>query len=215
MSVAVEKLAETIDKAKEASKNPKMNEAVELSLALRDIDLKKPTNRINLEVIVPNALGGKARKLTVIAEGDLATKAQAIGLSVITKNDLEVLSKEPMEIRKLAKEYAFFVAMAPLMPLAARYLGKYLGPRGKMPKPIPPNADIEKIAEAYTRTVQVRIRTNPVINVKIGQKSADTRELAENASAIISSVTEKLERGSQQISKITFKTTMGKPVKVN
>ncbi|MFX0185879.1 MAG: 50S ribosomal protein L1, partial [Candidatus Hodarchaeota archaeon] len=63
MSFSPNQLVEAISQAKEKSmerKQRKFVETVEISIGLRDIDLKNPSNRINLETLVPNDLGGKS-----------------------------------------------------------------------------------------------------------------------------------------------------------
>ena len=46
------------------------------------------------------------------------------------------------------------------MPLVGRTLGPVLGPRGKMPIPVPPNADLAPIIDKHRKTVVVRMRAN-------------------------------------------------------
>ncbi|MCK5343631.1 MAG: hypothetical protein KAR20_09510, partial [Candidatus Heimdallarchaeota archaeon] len=85
MSYAPNQLEEAISKAKtlsEQRKQRKFTETVEISIGLRDIDLKNPTNRINMETLVPNDLGGNF-SVAVFAEGDLATKSKESGLHTL------------------------------------------------------------------------------------------------------------------------------------
>ena len=211
MSYTPNQLEEAISQAKAKSLQRKKRnfvETIELSIGLRDLDLKNPANRINIDTLVPNDLGGKA-SVAVFAEGDLAVKSKEFGLATFSKEDIERLSKEPKNAKKIANEYAFFLAEPPLMAIVARFLGKILGPRGKMPKPIPPRVEIEKFVEQYNRTVKLRIKTTPVINTKIGKIDQDDKVLAENASAILQVITGKLPKGAAQIRSLHIKTTMG------
>ncbi|UCE13861.1 MAG: 50S ribosomal protein L1 [Candidatus Heimdallarchaeota archaeon] len=216
MSYSPNQLEEAISKAKISSterKQRKFPETIEISIGLRDIDLKNPTNRINLETLVPNDLGGKS-KVAVFAEGDLATKSKESGLTTLNRQEIERLATEPKNAKKLANEYSFFLAEPSLMPIVAKFLGKILGPRGKMPKPIPPRVEIDKFVERYNRTVTLRLKSSPVINTKIGKITQDNKTLAENANTILQALTTKLPKGIQQIRSIHFKTTMGPAVKV-
>lgn len=216
MSYSPNQLEEAISKAKISSserRQRKFPETVEISIGLRDIDLKNPSNRINLETLVPNDLGGKS-KVAIFAEGDLATKSMESGLTTLNREEIERLATEPKSAKKLAHEYSFFLAEPTLMPIVAKFLGKILGPRGKMPKPIPPRVEIDKFVEKYNRTVKLRLKSSPVINAKIGKISQDNKVLAENANAILQTLTAKLPKGTQQINSIHFKTTMGPPTKV-
>ncbi|GBF09756.1 50S ribosomal protein L1, partial [Aeropyrum pernix] len=57
---------------------------------------------------------------------------------------------------------------ADLMGLAGRILGPALGPRGKAPVPVPPNASIKDLIERYKAAVWVRIRNQPQVMARIG-----------------------------------------------
>ena len=216
MSYTPNQLEIAISEAKSQSKERKQRkfvETVEISVGLRDIDLKNPSNRINVETLVPNDLGGNL-SVAVFAEGDLAIKSKESGLQTFSRQDIEQLSKEPKQAKKIANQYTFFLAEAPLMGIVARFLGKILGPRGKMPKPIPPRVDLERFIERYNRTVQLRLKTTPVINTKIGKASLENNTLSENANAVIQTLVGKLPKGAGQIKSVTIKTTMGPSIKV-
>ena len=108
MSYKPNQLEETISRAKIKSnerKHRKFTETVEISIGLRDIDLKNPANRINLETIVPNDLGGKS-SVAVFAEGDLAIKSQESGLTTFSREEIERLAKEPKNAKKIANQFS-------------------------------------------------------------------------------------------------------------
>lgn len=214
MSLSATQIHEAIQKAKElgAERKRKFTETLEVSVGLRNIDLKNPSNRFNFEVRLPHALREDV-KVAIFAEGDLATRAEGLGLRVIGREELEALGKNPKDAKKLSNSYDFFIAMAPFMPLVGRFLGKILGPRAKMPKPVPPTfRDLESLVSNYRRTVVLRVKTQPVVCVPVGKVTSSEDDLTENASVIIQSLLGKLEKGPQQIKKITFKTTMGPSV---
>ncbi len=213
MPVDKKELVKTLEKVEEASKKRNFVESVDLTVNLKDVDLKKPENRINTELTLPNEIG-KDVKVCVIASGELAVKAKELNVNVLDKDELQSLSGNKKAVKKLAKEFDFFVASADLMSLIGKILGPVLGPRGKMPKPIPPNADLKSIIENYKRTIKLRIRDNPCLHAKVGTRGMDKEKIAENISAVISFLEEKLERGPNNIKSVYVKTTMGPPVKV-
>jgi len=189
-------------------------QSVELVVKLRDIDLKKPENRINESVELPNSLE-KETKICVIASGDLATRAKAGQADlVLARDDLDRLGKDKKETRKLVSEYDFFVAEAPLMPLVGKTIGPILGPKGKMPTPVPPNAPIDQIIKSHRKLVRLRVREQPVVQCRIGTEKMPDEKIAENAQAVFSRIEAKLERGVKNIGQVLVKTTMGSPVKV-
>jgi len=188
--------------------------SVELIVKLREIDLKKPENRLNESVELPNSLD-KETKICVIASGDLATRAKAGNAdAVLSREDLDNLGKDKKATRKLVSEYDYFIAEAPLMPLVGKTIGPILGPRGKMPTPVPPNAPIDQIIQSHRKLVRVRVREQPVVQCRIGTEKMPDDKIAENALAVFSRIEAKLERGPKNIGRVMVKTTMGQPVKV-
>lgn len=139
MTYNKEAILEAVERAIKEAKERKFKQSVELLIGLRDLDLKKPENRINTEVVLPHGRG-KEVKVGVIASGDLLQKGKEMGLETISKEDLQKLAEDKRRAKKLAKRIDFFIAQADLMPLVGRFLGPVLGPRGKMPKPVPPVA---------------------------------------------------------------------------
>src|SRR2546426_1305501 len=104
------------------SKTPKrkFTQAIELSVKLREIDLKKPEGRINENLELPTA-ADKNSKVAVIAGGDLAVRAKNAGADiVIGREDFDKLRRGKKEGRKIAQSYDFFVAEAPPMPPAGK-----------------------------------------------------------------------------------------------
>jgi large subunit ribosomal protein L1 len=209
-----QKIVEAVKEAKARAKPRNFTQTVEMAVNLKDIDLKKPENRFKLEVVLPHGRG-KEPKIAVIADGAVAEAAKKLGLDVISGEQLEELAKSPREARKLAKKYDFFIAAAPLMPKIGRYLGRYLGPRNKMPQVVPPTmTNLEPIIERTKRTVRVQLKNNPVVHAPIGTEDMDDEKLAENAEAVLNAILGKLERGENQVKSVYVKTTMGPAVKV-
>lgn len=188
--------------------------SVELIVKLREIDLKKPENRLNESVELPNSLG-KETKICVIAGGDLATRARAGQADLVMgREDLDKLGKDKKATRKLASEYDYFIAEAPMMPLVGKTIGPILGPKGKMPTPVPPTAPIDQIVQSHRKLIRIRVRDQPVVQCRIGTEKMPDDKIAENAQAVFNRIEAKLERGAKNISQVLVKTTMGEPVKV-
>lgn len=200
--------------AKARAKPRNFTQTVEMAVNLKDVDLRKPENRFKLEVVLPHGRG-KEPKIAVIADGAVAEAAKKLGLDVISGEELEELAKSPRQARKLAKKYDFFIAAAPLMPKIGRYLGRYLGPRNKMPVVVPPTmTNLEPIVEKLKKTVRIQLKNNPVVHAPIGTEDMDDEKLAENAEAVLNAIINKLERGENQVKSVYIKTTMGPAVKV-
>jgi len=209
-----QEIVEAVKKAKEDSKPRNFTQSIDVVITIKDLDVKKPENRIDEEVFLPNGRG-KDVKVAFIAEGELALQAKNAGADmVITKEDLEKLGKNRKEAKKIANNHDFFVAQADFMPLVGRFLGPVLGPRKKMPKPVPATAKAEPIMEKLKSTAKVRIKDQPVIQALVGAQDMDDELIAENIEAVLDILDRKLEKGRSQIKAMYIKTTMGPVARV-
>jgi large subunit ribosomal protein L1 len=192
----------------------KFVESVDLILTLKDLDTKKQEVNINETVFLPNKLPDQA-KVCVIASGDLALRARRGGADrVIEPEELDKLSTNKREAKKLAKSYQFFLAETSLMPRIGRSLGQYLGPRGRMPSPVPPNSPIEGMIARYRSAVRIRGRNQLSLSCKVGRTSMRDEEIVNNALSVISSIEKKLPQGERNIKGLVLKLTMEKPLKL-
>ncbi len=203
-----------IKEAKEKSGGKKFNQTVDLILNIQEIDMKAPEGKITEVVELPHATG-KPNKIVVVASGELAMKARHANVDkVIERAELEGLAGKKKDLRKLASDYDVFVSEAPLMAIVGRTLGPVLGPRGKMPIPVPPTADIVPLLAKHRNTVVVRMRNQPIIQVSVGAESMSEDELWDNIQAVLRVLEGKLKRGLKNIKLAYIKTSMGTPVKI-
>lgn len=208
-------ILDTVKQIKEKSEKRKFDQTVELVLNLREIDMKSPEAKIQELVELPHLPVEQANKICVIASRELALMAKKAGADrVIEKTELDGLAGKKRDLRKIAHEYDFFIAEAPLMPVVGRILGSVLGPKGKMPMPIPPSADIASVIEKNRKTIVVRMRTQPIVQCRVGVESMKEEELADNIQVVLRVLEGKLKRGTKNIKNIYIKTAMGTPVKI-
>ena len=208
------RISEAVKQAKAKSGEKKFNQTVDLILDITEIDMKAPEGKIQEVVELPHATG-KPNKICVIASGEFAFKARnAQADHVIERADLEALGGKKKELRKLAGDYDVFISEAPLMSLVGRILGPVLGPRGKMPIPVTPNADIAAIINKHRKTVVVRMRNQPIIQVSVGSQQMKDEELVENIMTVLRVLDGKLKRGLKNVKYVFIKTSMGEPVKI-
>ncbi|OED30668.1 50S ribosomal protein L1 [Methanosphaera sp. WGK6] len=207
-------IEEAVKKVKEESKPRNFTQSIDVVITINDLDINKPENRLDEEVLLPNGRG-KDIKIAVIAEGELAYQAEQAGADiVINKEKLEEYGKNRPEAKKLANSYDFFVAQTDLMPTVGRFLGPVLGPRKKMPKPIPASANPEVILGRLRSTIKIRVKDQPIIQSIVGSENMTEAEVAENIDAIMDVLDRKLEKGSKQIKSMYLKTTMGPVTRV-
>jgi len=199
---------------KTALDSPKRNftESVDLAINLRGIDMSKPQNRIDEEVILPSGLG-KPVKIAIFASGELAVKAEKAGADLIIPPDqIEKLGKDKSRAKSLVDEHDFFLAEASLMPAIGKNLGPVLGPPGKMPRPLTSDVNIATILERLRNTVRIRSKDKTTFHVTVGRKTMTPEEIAANVEAVIKQLESKVEK--QNIRSIYVKTTMGHAAKV-
>jgi large subunit ribosomal protein L1 len=213
--MADSKTVEAVQKAIEESKKleRKFKQSVDVVINLKNIDMNDAKNRIEDEVLLPHGRGTDA-KLAIFASGDLALKSKSHVDLLIKPEEIEELAKDKKKFKKIADEYDFFIAEAPLMPTIGKTLGIILGPRGKMPKPVPPTIDITGIAKNLRKPVKVRSKTTKTIHATVGQEEMSTEHIAENIDAILKRLEGKLERGKMNIGSVYVKTSMGPPMRI-
>jgi large subunit ribosomal protein L1 len=206
-------ITEAVKKALGEAPERKFVESIEMAFTIRDVDLKNPSNRIEESVRLPHGRG-KEISIAMFAEGEMATKAKAAGIVVIDPNKIEDLGGDRQKARKLAGRHDFFLAEVPHMATIGRFLGIVLGPRGKMPRPVPPNVDPGMIADGLRSTAIIRSRDKITFHTIVGARSQTEGEISENAFEMWKRVTSKLERGADNIRSLYIKTSMGPSIKV-
>lgn len=203
-----------VKSAKEKSEKRNFNQSIELIINLRDIDMKSPEGKLQEIVELPYS-PEKLNKICIIASGELALKARKANADlVIERAELEGFAGKKRELRKIANAYDFFIAEAPLMPLVGKVLGPILGPRGKMPIPVPPSADIASLINKNRKTIIVRMRSQPILQCRIGSEKMKEEEITENVQAVLRVIEGKLKRGMKNVKLAYIKTAMGKPVSI-
>ena len=206
-------LMEIIKQAKETDKDRKFKQSVEMIMVFRDVDVKKGF-AINETVQLPKKLS-KPATVCIMASGDMGIKAKnAKADLVVDENELAKLSADKKKSKNMVNKYDFFLADTKLMPTVGKTLGQLLGPRGKMPTPVPFNAPIESFLERFRSSVKIKAKGSLAMSCKIGEEGMDDADLAANANAVATAIEKALPNGSRNVKKIMFKTTMGKAIKV-
>lgn len=199
--------------ALEGSKERKFLESVELAINLKDVNLADPKNRINEEITLPHGRG-RIVKVAAICTGEMAIKAKGSADLVVQVEELEELADDKKAAKRIARDHEFFVAEAPLMPVIGKRLGVYLGPRGKMPKPLPPGSDPTAPIENLRRIVRLRSKDRPTMHVPVGTREMTPDQITENINVVLNRLQGKLERGMMNVRSAYVKTTMGPSVRI-
>ena len=175
---------------------------------LRDVDLSVAKNRVEEDIVLPKGRG-KPIKICVFGSAELAAKAATVADLVVQPQEIEALAGDKRKARQMAAEYDYFIAEAPLMRVIGARLGAVLGPRGKMPRVVPPGGDPTGIIRNMRSTVRLRSKDKRTFHAPIGVRTMTPEDLAENLDFLIKRLVTKLERGKFNIHSIYVKTTMG------
>jgi large subunit ribosomal protein L1 len=205
-------LAKMIGEAKTTDKERKFKQSVELYIILKDIDVKKGF-AMNETIQLPKKLTSPTT-VCVMAGGDMGLKAKNANADrVLSGDEINSMAANKRQARKFINNYDFFLADTQLMTTVGKVLGQLLGPRGKMPVPVPFNAPIDSFLERFRSSIRVKVKNSLSISCKIGDESMSDADLAANAHAILAAVEKKLPSGDRNIRRVIVKTSMGKPIK--
>ncbi|MBI5698042.1 MAG: 50S ribosomal protein L1 [Thaumarchaeota archaeon] len=205
-------LAKMIKDAKTTDKERKFRQTVEMYVILKDIDVKKGF-AMNETIQLPKKLSTPTT-VCVMAGGDMGLKAKSANADrVVSGDELNTLATNKREARKFINNYDFFLADTQLMTTVGKVLGQLLGPRGKMPIPVPFNAPIESFLDRFRSSIRVKVKNSLSLACKIGDESMDDNDLAANGHAVLNAIEKKLPSGDRNIRRVIVKTSMGKPIK--
>ena len=210
MTDSEKKIVDIVEKILTGSKklDRKFKQNIDLVINLKNLDLNEPKNRVEEEIILPHGRGN-IPKIALFASGELAVKSKKHVDLLIKPEEMEDLSSDKKKFKKIADDHDFFIAEAPLMPTIGKTLGTVLGPRGKMPKPVPPTADISGMVKNLKKTIRLRSKTSKTFHTTAGNEDMSKDEITDNINAIITRLEGSLERGKMNIGSIHIKTTMG------
>jgi len=175
-------LEEGLAKVKEIA-FAKFDETVELTMWL-GVDPRKADQMVRGTVVLPNGLGGKAKTVVVIAQGDKIREAQEAGADHAGGDDI---------VDRIKGGWLDFDALiaTPDMMGKVGQLGKLLGPRGLMPNPKTGTVTMDvktAIEETKAGKVEYRVDKTGVIHSPVGKVSFDDAKLAENTKVLINAV---------------------------
>ena len=211
---------------KEGSKDKtrKFDESIDLIINIKDVNLNDPKQRIEKELILPNKIvTSTTPNVCVVASDEILLEAKNLGLDTLDNDDLVKLNNEEKKSKKkFVKKYDFFIVEDKMMPNIARYLARFLGPLGKMPKPFPSGygivsnpEDLKVAVDRYLKIIRVQLKKQPIIQVKVGKKSMNKQQVFENVKSIVNYVADQMPHKYNNLRSMYLKTTMGKPVKID
>jgi large subunit ribosomal protein L1 len=204
---------EAVEQAVEEAEERGFTESVDLIFNFRDVDLSDPNNRFNEDIKLPYQAD---EEIKVAVIGDSITNEADNADKKISEQELEdEYFDNPDNAKDLAEEFTFLLAEAPLMPKIGSQLGQVFGPRNMMPDPVQPGEDPSDDIEDLRNTVTLRLKQDPLMQIKIGNEEQDLDNVAMNADTIYEFVSGQMPKGDNNLKSVLVKTTMGPTVEVS
>src|SRR5436309_7720737 len=161
----------------------KFDETVEVAVRL-GVDPKHADQMVRGTVILPHGLGGKSKRVLVIASGEKLKEAQDAGADHVGGEDM---------VAKIQEGWLDFdaVVATPDMMRSVGKLGKVLGPRGLMPNPKTGTVSFEvgkAVREIKAGKVEFRVDKTGIVHAPCGKIQFAEKQLYENARTLIEAV---------------------------
>ncbi len=188
-------------------KQRKFDQTVDLIINLQKFDLKKA--QTNLFISVPHKI--KDKKICAFLEKKKDDET-------ITPDQFKKYS-DKKELKKLVKNYDFFIAQANLMPKVATTFGRALGPAGKMPSPHlgiltdTSEKEVNELKKKINNSLRIRTKESS-IKIAVGKQSMKDEEIIENIMTIYNAILKALPKEKDNIKNLEIKFTMTKPQKI-
>ncbi len=203
-----ENFLKAIEKLRKTDKKRNFDQTIDLIVNLKNFNIKKDSFTVFVQV--PNKV--KDKKVA----GFFEKKSELV--DTITKEEFPRF-KEKKDLKKLVKDYDFFIANAKLMPAVATDFGRVLGPAGKMPSPqlgiIPiesPEA-IKAVLGKINSSVRIKVK-EPSVKVGIGKQSLTDEQILKNVVIVYGKIIEGLPKKEEHVKSVLIKLCMDKPARV-
>ncbi|MGC8648625.1 MAG: 50S ribosomal protein L1 [Candidatus Micrarchaeia archaeon] len=189
----------------------KFAQSVDLIVNFREIDFSKPDNRLNMSIKLPKGKGRESKIMLFTDDKNVASKAESAGVKVVTAAEIPTIANDKKRLNELLNYE--LLAQPALMPLIAKGLGQFLGPRNKMPKPIA-GSDIQNIIKDISSTIYIKSKGKylPTVHCSVGVEKMSNEDLAENIDEVINTFAKKF--GKLHIKSVYVKLTMSKPLRL-
>jgi large subunit ribosomal protein L1 len=211
-------ILDAVKKLRDSKNKKKFNQTFDLVVNLKNLNLKKPDEKVDLYVQLPNGRGKKVN-ICMFADDTMVLDAKKVFDKVVEKAEFVKYAKDKKATKKLASSCDFFVSQANLMPEVAKAFGRILGQKGKMPNPkagcvVPPKATLQPIYDRLQKTVRLQTKNELAVKCPVGTEEIKDEEILENVKSVYNNLLRSLPQGENNIKAMLIKLTMSPAVKV-
>jgi large subunit ribosomal protein L1 len=210
-----EQVKKALEELKKQEKKRNFSQSYDLIINLKNLDVKQ--NPLDFFVTLHYSKGKKV-KVAAFVNNALKEQADKFCDLVIEEEDFAKY-KDKKEMKKLADDYDYFIAQAPLMGKVAQAFGKILGIKGKMPNPklgcvVPPNANLDVLTKKLNKSIRLTAKKATNLQCIVGKESQPDEEIIDNILTVFQTVLKQVPNETQNIKNSLLKLTMGKPVNI-
>jgi|SRR3989344_5070178 len=203
-----------LEELRKISKERNFKQSVDVNVNLRDLNVKKAEDNVDVFVTLPYK-SEKKLKICALVSKDAVEKAKVFD-KVISEVEFPSYT-DKKKINNLAKSYDIFVASPNIMAKVATTFGKAFGPKGKMPNPkaahiLLPTLEFDKLRDKLERTVKLKTQKEPIVKCSIGRENMNDDHLADNFMAVYNGLIHALPKEENNVKGVFIKTTMSKPI---
>jgi large subunit ribosomal protein L10Ae len=211
-----QKLREHIAKMMADRKDRKFQETVDLQIGLKDYDPNKDKRFVG-SVKLPN-IPRPRMKTCFIADAAHIDKCKALGIEYIDADTLKLkinpADKKGKDLKKWSKKYRMLFVSDTLLKHLPKLGGPLFTKWGKFPIVVTTTDNVRARVDEGLATIKYQLKKVTNLGVAIGHVGLSEEEIRQNLLMSINFLISLLKKGWTNISALTIRTTMGKPVKI-
>ena len=117
----------------------------------------------------------------------IVEKAKSLGATVLGSTDIPSAATDKAKMALFLKSE--LIAQASMMPLIAKSLGQFLGPRNRMPKPLV-GTDVAGFMNNISNSIYLRSKGKylPTVHCIVGKEDMPVEKIAENVDQVVDAV---------------------------
>jgi large subunit ribosomal protein L1 len=211
-------IKKALEQAKKDSKKRNFTQRVDLIVNLKDLNIKKTEEQLNVYAELPHETG-RPIKVCGLVGGELTESSKKNLDFTITVEEFDAWAKDKKKVKKLARDFDYFIAEGSIMAKVARAFGRILGTQGKLPNPkagcvVQGNADLAALKKKLAKTVRLVAKSDTSIKCAVGNEKSDEALIIDNVLAVYTRLKATLPKEEQNIKQFLLKLTMGPAVEV-